>query len=160
MPLLNIALKCSHYAERIALWAYIGLFSTKNTMSLNVELFIIFRIFVIRELTASLFISFSSSLPMSNIQISFSHLQPSKPPNMNNYFIPITHAVWRWRPAGAFSFSTGWDQRIESVFKTYKSLLGIIFLNDFPRPSYPPNRYILLPIRFAVWPLSPLGGEP
>lgn len=95
MPLINIARKCSHQADKIALWAQIGLFSTRKITSLNVGLFIIFLIFVINEFTASLLISFSSSLPMSRMQISLSHLQPSKPPKINNYFMPITHAVCR-----------------------------------------------------------------
>ena len=79
---------------------------------------------------------------------------------MNNYLVPITHAVWRCLPAGAFSNSKGWLHRIVSVFKTYKSLEGMIFLKERPLPSYPPNKYTLLPIRFAVCPLKPFGGLP
>jgi len=114
----------------------------------------------IKFVTAWLFISFSSSFPMSKMQMSFNHLHPSNPPKMNNYFVPITHAVCLYLPAGAFSNSKGWLHLILSVFNTYKSLDGIIFLNDRPLPSYPPNKYILFPIRFAVWPLNPFGGLP
>lgn len=112
------------------------------------------------ELTASLFISFSSSLPISRMQISFNHLHPSNPPKINSYLVPITHAVCLYLPAGAFSLSTGWLHLIVSVLSTYKSFDGIIFLNDLPLPSYPPKRYILLPISEAVWPRSPFGGVP
>lgn len=69
------------------------------------------------------------------MQISFSHLQPSNPPKMNNYFVPITHAVCLYLPAGAFSNSKGWLHLMLSVFSTYKSFDGIIFLNDRPLPS-------------------------
>ena len=97
---------------------------------------------------------------MSKMQISLSHLHPSKPPKIKSYFVPITQAVCLYLPAGAFSNSKGWLHLIVSVFRTYKSLDGIIFLKDLPRPSYPPNRYTLFPMRLAVCPLSPLGGLP
>jgi hypothetical protein len=74
------------------------------------------------------------------MQISLSHLHPSNPPKINNYLVPITQAVCLYLPAGAFSNSKGWLQRIVSVFKTYKSFEGIIFLKDLPLPSYPPNK--------------------
>ena len=92
--------------------------------------------------------------------MSFNHLQPSNPPKINNYLVPMTQAVCLYLPVGAFSLSTGWLHLIFSVFKTYKSFDGIIFLNDLPLPSYPPNKYIFLPIKLAVWPLNPLGELP
>ena len=94
------------------------------------------------------------------MQMSFNHLQPSKPPKMKSYLVPITQAVCLYLPAGAFSNSKGCDHLMVSVFKTYKSLDGIIFLKDRPLPSYPPNKYTLFPIKLAVWPLSPFGGLP
>lgn len=124
--------------------------SIKKTTSANVGLFIIFLMFTIRLDTASLLISFSSNFPISNMQISLSHLQPSKPPKINNYLVPITQAVCLYLPVGAFSLSTGWLHLMVSVLRTYKSLEGIIFLKDLPLPSYPPKRYILFPIKLAV----------
>ena len=41
------------------------------------------------------------------MHISFNHLHPSNPPKMNNYLVPITHAVCLYLPAGAFSNSKG-----------------------------------------------------
>lgn len=94
------------------------------------------------------------------MQMSLSHLHPSNPPKINNCFVPITQAVCLYLPAGAFSNSKGWLHLIVSVLSTYKSLEGMIFLKERPLPSYPPNKYILLPMRLAVCPLRPFGGLP
>ena len=51
---------------------------------------------------------------------------------MKSYLVPITHAVCLYLPAGAFSNSKGWLHLIVSVFNTYRSLEGIIFLKDRP----------------------------